>query len=110
MNYQTHNDGDIDISGSRLQAYLYIGYDKLVKALGLPLLGDNDKIDAEWNILFDDNVLATVYNYKTGRSYLGDDGLDVHEITEWHIGGHTPEAVEKLLSILDTTAEIILVK
>jgi len=37
--------------------------------------------------------LATIYNYKDGKNYLGKEGLEVEEITNWHIGGHNEAVV-----------------
>ncbi len=86
-------------SGTSLMGEINISFEKLVKIFGQPHHnGDGYKVDAEWGIKFTDglykNVVATIYNWKDGKNYCGDEGLDVENITEWHIGGMTPQAFE----------------
>lgn len=77
---------DADPSGTSLQGYLYSSYKNIVKVYGLPLEGDY-KTDAEWIIKWEDGLIGTIYNWKNGKNYLGEDGLEVEDITEWNIGG-----------------------
>ena len=58
--------------------------------------GDGYKVDAEWILRVSEvnsegsivyQFPMTIYNYKDGRNYLGDRGLEVEDITNWHIGG-----------------------
>lgn len=103
MNYTTHNQAgmtEVMVAGTSLQGYINRSYDELVKAFGLPLDGDGYKVEAEWNIVFEDGTRATVYNWKNGRSYCGDGGLYPEEITEWHIGGFDKKAVEAVTNTL----------
>lgn len=87
--YFTHNENEIDANMSHLQGYIEITYDEIVKKLGEPILQeDGDKSDAEWNICFTDTgTVATIYNWKDGKNYLGADGDIPEVITDWHIGG-----------------------
>jgi hypothetical protein len=72
----------------------------LVKVFGEPnCVGDGYKTDAEWCISVDGKV-ATIYNYKNGKNYLGDEGYDVEEITTWHIGGFDSSVVKEIDKIL----------
>ena len=71
-------------------------YDYLVEMLGEPkrYKRDGRKVDAEWNMNVpgtNGGIVATIYNYKTGKNYLGKDGKDVEDITYWHVGGNHPE-------------------
>lgn len=76
------------VNGSSLQGYINTSYDVLRGCFGLPTCdGDGYKVDAEWIITFNDGVVCTIYNWKDGHNYCGYDGLDVEDITEWHIGG-----------------------
>jgi hypothetical protein len=75
MNFQTHNDIDIDPSGTCLQGYIVKYYDQLVDLLGEPTSGDGYKVDAEWLIKFDDGTVATIYNYKDGINYRFTTGM-----------------------------------
>jgi hypothetical protein len=76
-----------DNFGGSLTGYLDITYADLVAALGEPNAeGDGYKTDAEWAVELSDGTKASIYNYKDGRHYLGDEGLAVEDITEWHVG------------------------
>jgi hypothetical protein len=90
----THNtDPKIEISATSLMGYIDISYNELVDVLGKPTTGDPYKVDAEWVILFEGTCPATIYNYKDGHNYLGQSGLDVDKIRDWHIGGKDSNSV-----------------
>ena len=81
-------------SGTSLQEYIDISYDDLVNVLGEPHSdGDGYKTDAEWDLLFEDGTIATIYNYKTGKNYLGAEGVSLKEERDWHIGGFDKDSV-----------------
>ena len=83
-----------DCNGTCLQGYLYkYTYKELVERFGEPMEGDRSKVDAEWVLKSGDNKIVTIYNWKNGRNYLGDRGLDVEDMDFWHIGGSTPEVL-----------------
>ena len=100
MIFTTHNKKHIPIHGTSLQGAIVIDYASIKKAFGLPNNGDEYKISAEWDILFEDGVIATIYDWKEGKNYLGKEGTPKTKITEWHIGGHDQKAVEHVYSIL----------
>lgn len=88
----------MELSGSSLSAYIYCTYESIVSLLGEPNSeSDGHKIDAEWEIEMGGKIM-TIYNYKDGKNYNGEDGLDVEDITEWHIG--SKENVEEEVSHL----------
>lgn len=104
MNYTTHNQAgmaEVMVAGTSLQGCIDCDYDTLVRAFGLPFDGDGYKVDAEWNIVFEDGTRATIYNWKNGRNYCGDEGLYPEEITEWHIGGFDKKAVERVTEVIN---------
>lgn len=81
-------------SGTSLMGYVKVAYDDLVEEFGEPnSIGDGYKVDAEWILAIDDTIV-TIYNYKTGKNYNGEDGDDVEDITDWHVGGYTETAVD----------------
>lgn len=86
--------GNADINFTSLQGYIDTSYNDLCNCFGDPTSdGDGYKVDAEWEITFEDGTVATIYNWKNGHNYCGDDGMPVEMITDWHIGGHNKNAV-----------------
>lgn len=82
------NDPSTPFSGTCFQCLLYTDYSKLEDLLGPPIImEDGYKTDVEWIIEFNDGAVATIYNWKDGKNYCGEEGLEPHEIKEWHIGG-----------------------
>ena len=90
----THNDKDIHVEGTSLIGYIKIDYDILFMMFGVPTAGDEYKSDAEWEIELKDgkkkSQVFTIYNWKDGVNYNGEDGFPVEIITDWHIGGNSP--------------------
>ena len=98
--FHTHNTKNIDCGGTHLQGEIKTTYTQLKKMFGQPHDGDGYKIDAEWSIEFSDGTIATIYNWKDGKNYNGKNGLPKTKITDWHIGGHSSKAIDKLSEIL----------
>ena len=96
MEYQTHNDVIIKTSGTGFEGTIKLDYYDIVSKLGHPHDLDGYKTDAEWEIEFYDGTVATLYNWKNGRNYCGKDGLDLHQIDEWHVGGFNGKALDKV--------------
>ena len=86
--------------GTCLQGYIGADYNILCEILGAHGKGDEYKVDAEWVLRFSDGTIATIYNYKDGKNYCGEDGLDVEDICEWHVGGRSKRAVELVEKLL----------
>ena len=89
--------------GTHLQGYVKATYEQLLKTFGEPHdpNGDNYKTDVEWAFEFADGTIATLYNWKNGKNYLGEaEGLELNDIYEWHVGGFSEKAVAKLLEKL----------
>lgn len=107
LKFITHNDDDlIDINGTSYQGTITANYIDLVDVFGDPLDGDNYKTDAEWIVKFtcgEMEVVATIYNWKDGKSYCGDDGLDVTDICEWNVGGYDANAFLWVKTALEGT-------
>jgi hypothetical protein len=100
MDYVTHNKKKrINVNRTSHQGYIKAAYGDLKKAFGAPLPGDG-KADAEWIIRFEDGLVATIYNYKDGKNYLGRRGMSKTKITEWNIGGKSARAVDYVRRIL----------
>lgn len=78
--------GELNSSGTCFQGYFDVSYKELKKIFGEPNGDGGYKTDAQWVIQTPSGV-ATIYNYKDGKSYLGTKGTPKTKITEWHIGG-----------------------
>ena len=92
-----------NVGGTFLQGYIKASYEQLVKTFGEPHdpNGDNYKTDVEWAFEFADGTIATLYNWKNGKNYLGEaEGLELNDIYEWNVGGNSDKAVAKLLEKL----------
>lgn len=89
------NVENVHSENSWLQGEINCSYETLVKVFGQPNAeNDGYKTDAEWAIKFNDGTYATIYNWKNGHNYCGkNDGYDVEEIINWHIGGQNSDAV-----------------
>ena len=104
VQYITHNQDDlIRSSGTCLQGCITdTSYITLVSTFGEPMKDgfDNYKSDAEWLVQFDDGTVATIYNWKNGKNYCGDEGTPTTQIRDWHIGGYEGDAVDRVKQAL----------
>jgi len=89
-------------NGTSYQAEIDIAYSELVIIFGQPNR-DNDgyKVDAEWGGEIDGEFF-TIYNYKTGKNYLGEEGKEVENIREWHIGGYNKKTGKKVIEYIES--------
>ena len=85
--------------GTCYQATIAATYKDLVEVWGEASKGDGYKTEAEWVIRPAGQSLITIYNYKNSRSW-GVDHPDVTEVTEWHVGGHSADVVDRLLGMM----------
>jgi len=100
MKFKTHNQKEINVGGTSLIGYITCDYSKLKKVFGKPSDSDGYKVDAEWDVEFEDGTVATIYNYKTGKNYCGSSGLPKTKITDWHIGGFNDKAIKNVKEVL----------
>lgn len=71
-----------------LQGNINATYKSLVELLGEPNgKTDGYKVDIEWELLINGKPM-TIYNWKNGKNYLGNSGMNIEDITDWHIGGN----------------------
>jgi hypothetical protein len=72
---------------------IHISFDVLVQLFGQPSRGSADnKTTVQWELRFEDDTFANIYNWKNGKPYLKEKGIDVEDITEWCIGGENKKA------------------
>lgn len=93
-------------AGTSLQGYLnYTTLESLIKAFGEPQRWDDesDKVTTEWTIIFEDGVVATIYDWK--RYQLGAPGMT--EPYDWHIGGNYTDAVDRVVAVLSQSEKVV---
>ena len=108
FHFVTHNHvKDIDPSGTSLVGHLEdISFYRLIEMFGRPTVGDEYKVDAQWDIELDDGLVATIYNRKNALNYndkidkSGDHGLQLTDMTYWNVGGKDPKVLDRLLTML----------
>ena len=102
MKHKTHNEiKSISGNGTALKGQINTSYQQLVDKFGEPSCWDDYKCDAEWKLVFDDGLVATIYNWKNGYNYCGEDGINTYCITEWNIGGNTKEVEDRITTIIN---------
>lgn len=87
--------GTLTVDGTSLQFEMSMPYEKIERILGASHMEDGDgyKTDVEWYVRTPWGKTVTIYNYKDGKNYNGDEGLAKEEITDWHFGAlEKPEA------------------
>ena len=85
------NDMRTDSNGTSGKGGFVCKYETLVKVLGEPLKGSDDfKTQAEWNIEYKDGTITTIYDWKQGKGYLGEQGIEPEDVVEWNVGGNNP--------------------
>lgn len=71
-------------------------FDHIKSVLGDPISGPTndpyDKVSCEWILTFKDGVVASIYDYKTGSTPMGE--------YAWHIGGNNKKAVDYVTHLL----------
>jgi hypothetical protein len=91
---------ETSVNGTFLIAEIEVPYGRIVEVFGKPNGGnDGFKTDAEWIIPTAVGV-ATIYNWKDGKNYLGDEGMRTEDISIWHIGGHDNQVVPLIKRVL----------
>jgi hypothetical protein len=88
------NGANVNMTG--LKGEFPITYGELVEIFGMPDVGPNardmDKTTCEWKLRFEDGIIASIYDWKTGSTPMG--------LYEWHIGGHTQEAYNRVVDLI----------
>ena len=94
-----------DACGTFLQGHISLPFQQIVDTFGQPEITNDPgaKVDAMWKLTVlcnGHNERATIYNYKTGKNYQGEDGVDVVDIEQWNIGGDKHVVVDQLHKLL----------
>ena len=80
------------IDGTSLKGYVEATYKEIKETLGVPDFYLGSKVVTEWALEFEDGTIATIYDWKEDATPL--------DIYHWHIGGHSPKAVELVGQLL----------
>ena len=99
---------EVDNPGTCYQAKITASYHQLVDTFGYPEnmnekwngLTDN-KVEVEWTLDYGDDIIATIYNWKNGKAYDPDNGKNVEDIMEWHIGGVDAKAIQPVINSIN---------
>lgn len=75
-----------EIEFTSLVGYITTDYNTLVKKLGKPHILGGDKTTCEWQIVIENEVVATIYDWKYGYT-------PKHKC-QWNIGGKSRLAAE----------------
>jgi len=81
-------------NGTSLMGYFFATYNEVVAKFGDPIDGC-DKTTVEWIVVFEDDTVATIYDWKSASPLFTPDS-----IYEWHIGGHNIKAVEHITNVM----------
>lgn len=80
-------------NGTCFQGTVLTTLENLINHLGEPLEGSWDgKVTAQWLLEFEDGVIATIYDWKMGKTPV--------KQYEWHIGGKSKDVVDRLQEAL----------
>lgn len=109
MNYVTHNERETltnEINGTGFIGAVDASYKEICSLFGKPMRYEQSgKADVMWVVKFSDDTVASIYNWKDGRAYLGDEGLPVDKIKQWHVGGHVNSAQTLVQIAIDLKRE-----
>ena len=106
-NFKTHNNGVVNILGTHLVGIIETTYESIVSVFGEPSTFEGGKSDVEWQIIFDSKVVAVIYNWKNGKNYCGNKGIRAIDVTQWHVGGISSEAVIHIMAVFADARERI---
>ena len=82
------NNINTETAGTSGKGSFICEFKTLVKVLGQPEEGDEYKTQAEWDIEYKDGTVTTIYDWKQGKCYLGEEGIEPKEVIEWNVGGN----------------------
>lgn len=91
MGIKYETDNDLNIHGTRLFTTVTATYDQLVNLFGEPLHVNNDRVNVEWRVSFNDGEMLTIYDWNTD-DYISN--------TKWNVGGNNFTGTSRIYDIL----------
>lgn len=101
MDYTVYRHKTLALVEATRIAYIDCPYSHLVELFGAPLDGDGKDRDVEWQILLPNLHPVAIYNYRSGKAYMGRDGEEVENLTAWQIDGHYESDAEMLKEFIE---------
>jgi len=80
---------NLDVCGTCFQGTVKASYQQLVDLFGLPQFYGDNKIQAEWRVLFSDRFSDGTINYVKATIYDWKQDKDPETLVEWHVGGNS---------------------
>lgn len=80
------NNFDDSIESISGTGYIRVSADILINIFGYPERTDSLKTDWTWRLTLDNNDVIEIYDWKIGKNYNDDDGLELEEINLWCTG------------------------
>jgi len=86
-----------DTNRTSLKGEFRATYAQLVEVFGQPEIGPNADIDGkvtcEWTFKFEDDSVASIYDWKEGETPMGE--------YSWHVGGHSFNAYMNVTDVFE---------
>ena len=108
LDFKIKKENIIELFGSCYQASLRGKFEDIIQIFGWPCYigddaSDDRKVFVEWVLEFPSEQICTIYNYKNGYNYMGENGISVFDMEYWSVGGHNYEVINELKRILENT-------
>ena len=84
------------VGGSRQGSLNNVTYNEIKNKFGHPTYDEpssDEKVQAEWDIMFDNGVRASIYDYKQYH-------IPPQSVTDWSIGGNSPHSAYEVYKVM----------
>jgi|ETNvirnome_2_300_1030623.scaffolds.fasta_scaffold09683_4 hypothetical protein len=84
------------VGGSRQGSLDDVTYNEIKNKFGHPTYDEpssDEKVQAEWDIMFDNGVRASIYDYKQYH-------LPPEDVTDWSVGGNSPHSAYEVYKVM----------
>ena len=84
------------VGGSRQGSLNDVTYDEIKNKFGHPTYDEpssDEKVQSEWDIMFDNGVRASIYDYKQYD-------IPPQSVTDWSVGGNSPHSAYEVYKVM----------
>jgi hypothetical protein len=84
------------VGGSRQGSLDDVTYNEIKNKFGHPTYDEpssDEKVQAEWDIMFDNGVRASIYDYKQYH-------IPPQSVTDWSVGGNSPHSAYEVYKVM----------